>query len=217
MQDVLTFLPNLFSAFVISVVGYFVARIVRDVVTNVLASSGLDSVGERVGFSAPAIKVENVPPPQTGPESTLEARTSPVVATTNTMSLSRVIGLIVYILILIPVAIAALDALSLEAISEPAINMLQSVLNAIPAVFAAAVLLVLAYLVARFVGELVTNLLASVGVDRFLANLGLTQVLPGSRPPSQFFGTLVAVSIMLFAATDAADLLGFEEVSLMIA
>jgi hypothetical protein len=64
---------------------------------------------------------------------------------------------------------------------------------------------------------LVTNLLASVGVDRFLANLGLTQVLPGSRPPSQIIGTLVAVAIMLFAATEAADLLGFEEVSLMIA
>lgn len=214
LQDVLTFLPNLFSAIVILVVGYFVARIVRDIVTNLLASTGLDSFGARFGFSGSSPAA--VPPPQTGPRATLE--TPPVSTTTVTsMSLSQVIGLIVYVLILIPAAIAALDALELEAISQPATEMLQAILNAIPAIFAAGILLALAYFVARFVGDLVARLLDGIGINRFLNQTGITRVLPTGRQASDIIGSLVMIAIMLFAATEAADLLGFEEVSLMIA
>jgi hypothetical protein len=214
LQDVLTFLPNLFSAFVILVIGYFVARIVRDIVTNLLASTGLDSFGARFGFSdVSAI----VPPPQTGTDSSLEATPATPPSATSPMTLSRVIGLIVYVLILIPAAIAALDALNLEAISQPATEMLQAVLNAIPAIFAAGILLALAYFVARFVGDLVARLLSGIGVNRFLNRIGVTRVLPDGRQPSEIIGLLVIVAIMLFAATEAADLLGFDAISVMIA
>jgi hypothetical protein len=133
------------------------------------------------------------------------------------MTLSRVIGLLVYVLILIPVAIAALDALNVEAISEPAIAMLQNVLNAIPAIFAAFILLVIAYFVARFVGDLVTRIAANVGFDRFLARLGVVRTAPMGRQPSEILGMIVVAGIMLFAATEAAHLLGFEAIALMLA
>jgi hypothetical protein len=212
VQDVLAFLPNLFSAIVILVIGYFVARIVRDIVTNLLASTGLDSFGARFGFSRPSITTEQQPADldETIPGVTSGTESSP-------MSLSRVIGLVVYVLILIPVAITALDALNLDAISGPAIAMLNSVLNAIPAIFAAGILLALAYFVARFVSDLATRLLSSIGFDRFLNQLGATRVLPGGRQPSEIVGALIMIAIMLFAATEAADLLGFEAVSVMIA
>ena len=212
LQDVLTFLPNLFSAVVILVVGYFVARIVRDIVTNLLASTGLDDFGARFGFSPTAVTT-TVPPPQVGTDMPPVETTAPTTST----SLSRVIGLVVYVLILIPTAIAALDALNLEAISQPATEMLQSVLNAIPAIFAAGILLALAYFIARFVGDLVARLLNGVGLNRFLNQTGITRVLPMGRQPSDIIGSLVMIAIMLFAATEAAELLGFEEISLMIA
>jgi hypothetical protein len=212
VQDVLSFLPNLFSAIVILIVGYFVARIVRDIVTNLLASTGLDSFGSKFGFSSSSL---NKVQPSTDLDETIPGITSSV--DTTPMSLSRVIGLVVYVLILIPVAITALDALNLDAISGPAIEMLNSVLNAIPAIFAAGVLLVLAYFVARFISDLVTRLLAGIGFDRFLNQLGVTRVLPTGRQPSEIIGALIIVAIMLFAATEAADLLGFETISIMIA
>ena len=42
------------GAVIILLVGWFVARIVRDVVTNLLASTGLDNLATRAGFSGPA-------------------------------------------------------------------------------------------------------------------------------------------------------------------
>jgi hypothetical protein len=41
-------------------------------------------------------------------------------------------------------------------------------------------------------------------------------VLPDGRQPSEIIGLLVMVAIMLFAATEAADLLGFDAISAMI-
>jgi hypothetical protein len=212
VSEVLAFLPNLFSAAAILIIGYFVARIVRDIVTNLLASTGLDSFGSRFGFANSGV---SVPKPVTSIDDTVPGGVD--VRNSTPMSLSRIIGLIVYVLILIPVAITALDALNLDAISGPAISMLNSVLNAIPAIFAAGVLLVLAYFVARFVSDLATRLLASIGFDRFLNQLGVTRVLPTGRQPSEIVGALILVAIMLFAATEAADLLGFEAISIMIA
>jgi len=52
---------------------------------------------------------------------------------------------------LIPVAIAALNALRIDAISVPAIAMLQQILNALPAIFTAALILIAAYFLGRFV------------------------------------------------------------------
>lgn len=215
LQDVLAFLPNLFSAAVIIVIGYFVARIVRDIVTNLLASTGLDSFGARFGFTSTSTG-------ETTPQQTVDtgdATTEPETAdagATSSMGLSRVIGLLVYVLILIPVGIAALDALNMEAISEPAIEMLNGVLNVIPAIFAAGILIVLSYFVSRFVGDLVARLLSGMGLNRFLNQIGVTRVT-GERQPSAIVGLIVMIAIMLFAATEAAELLGFEAIAVMIA
>ena len=73
----------------IGVIGWFVAKILRDLVTNRLSVTGLDDLGRRAGLR-------------------------------ETVSLSKVIGLVVYIFVLVPALIAALDALKIEAISAPA-------------------------------------------------------------------------------------------------
>jgi hypothetical protein len=220
VSEILAFLPNLFSAAVILIIGYFVARVVRDIVTNLLASTGVDEVGERFGFGSTSVSATTVEPPQTNMGTVSETPPVPPRQTAvddRPMTLSRVIGLLVYVLILIPVAIAALDALNVDAISEPAIAMLQDVLNAIPAIFAAFILLVIAYFVARFVGDLATRIAANVGFDRFLARLGVVRTVPLGRQPSEILGMIVVAGIMLFAATEAANLLGFEAIALMLA
>ncbi len=220
VSEILAFLPDLFSAAVILIIGYIVARIVRDIVTNLLASTGVDEVGARFGFAGRATTT-TVTPPQTSMGTASDITTTPTPRGTavddGPMTLSRVIGLVVYVLILIPVAIAALDALNVDAISEPAIAMLQDVLDAIPAIFAAFILLVVAYFVARFVGELVTRIAANVGLDRFLAQLGIVRIVPQGRQPSEILGLIVVAGIMLFAATEAANLLGFEAIAVMLA
>jgi hypothetical protein len=133
-------------------------------------------------------------------------------------SLSGLVGLIVYILILIPVVVAALNALQLQALTQPATNMLNDFLGALPNIFAAAVLLVITYVVARLVAALVTTLLTGVGFNIILVRLGLTKAEPGAgeHTPSEMVGYLVLVVVMLFAAIEAAGLVGFTALATLL-
>jgi hypothetical protein len=182
INQLLGFLPNIFAAGLILAIGWFVARIVQQIVTNLLAAIGADRLSERVGL-APVL---------------------------GERRLSGLLGLVVYILILIPVLIAALNALALEAITQPASNMLNAILEAIPAIFAAILVVVIAYVVGRVVAGLIANLLTEVGFNAVLARLGLgKEPAEGERTPSEIVGYLVLVAIMLFAAIEASRLLGF--------
>jgi hypothetical protein len=166
IDEVLRFLPNIFTAGLILAVGWFVARVVRGIVTNFLSAVGADTLSRNVGL-APAL---------------------------GSQSVSALIGLVVYILILVPVVIAALNTM----------------LATLPAIFAATLILVIAYVTGRLVAALVGSLLAGVGFTSILLRLGLArQMSPGQRTPSETVGYLAFIAIMLVAAMEAARQLGF--------
>jgi hypothetical protein len=121
-----------------------------------------------------------------------------------------VIAMIVYVLILIPVVIGALNALGASAISQPAAQMLTTLLTALPALFGAVLLIGIAYFVARIVGSFISNVLTGIGFNKVLTWIGLgVEPAEGQQTPSQIVGYLATVGIMLFAVTEAANLLGF--------
>ena len=124
------------------------------------------------------------------------------------MRLSGLVGLIVYVLILFPVLLSSLNALQLAAITEPASNMLGTILDVVPLLFAAVMLLGVAYFVGRLVSRLIGSVLAGSGFDNILAKLGLGQPAEGGRAPSALVGTLIFVAILLFASVEAASVLG---------
>lgn len=127
---------------------------------------------------------------------------------TEGIRLSQLGGTLVFILVIVPSLIAALDALKIRAISEPASNMLDTVLAAIPNLLAAAVILLLAWFIGRFVSGLVGKLLENLGFDRLPERLGLD--LASSL--SALVGKVVLFFIMLFATVEAAHRLGFTGV-----
>lgn len=147
-------------------------------------------------------------------------------------ALPRAIGSIVFALIIIPVAIAALDTLSIAAISQPATAMLRIILDAIPRVIAAGIIIALAYFIGKFASQLLTQFLASTGFDRTIGSLGLfpqgsavtsdrtdpatgrpqTTVSPsGAAPftPSKMVGTGVFIAIVIFGLMEAFRQLNF--------
>jgi len=83
------------------------------------------------------------------------------------------VGLLVYLLILLPVITAALDALQLAALTAPVSGMLNTILAAIPNIVAAALTVLLAYVVGRVLAGIVADLLAGVGFNQVPARLGL--------------------------------------------
>lgn len=242
LNEILGILPNILAAILIGVAGWFVARIVRIIVTNLLMATGVDQIGSRFGLGR----------------------------TRGSRGLSWLIGTIVYVLILIPAAIAALNALQLDAVSRPASNVLQQILNAIPLIFTAGLILAVAYVLGKFVADLVTNILTSVGFDNVFAWLGLQDrprpgipptaapitdptVPPGfsagsavpsngplggqapgftqpefstaatrsditvpTKTPSEIAGIIVLVGIMLFATVTATNVLGFAALTAIV-
>ena len=182
VDDLLGFLPNVLGAGLILAVGWFIANLVRRIITNLLASVGADGLASRVGL-ADAL---------------------------GTMKISGLVGLVVYVLILLPVLTAGLNALGIDAVTAPVSDMLGSILNAIPMLFGVMVLLSIAYFVGRVVADLIGNVLASAGFDSILTKLGLAKAPAEGGRPSDVVSTLVLVAIMLFASIEAAGMLGFE-------
>ncbi len=202
LDEVLAMLPNVVAAVLIGAVGWFVAQIVRRIVSNLLSATGVDRIGEKVGLSAGAERE----------------------------GLSSIIGTVVFVLILIPTAIAALEALEIEAISTPAIDMLNQVLNLLPKLFAASLVLAFFFIAGKFVSELVTDILTDIGFNNFLGWLGIAAPISkttpepkfgeteqptviqtesiGSKTPSEFVGLIILIAIMLVATLTAVDILG---------
>jgi hypothetical protein len=180
IDKMLAMIPNIFAALIIGFVGWLVAKVLRGLVTNLLAAAGADKVGGSVGFS-------------------------------DDVRISRLVGMIVFIFIFIPALIAALDALRVQAISQPATDMLRMILDAVPNILAAAVILVITWYVARFAADIVGRLLSGVGFDTLPAKLGATDAFKKLRP-SVLVSRVLLFFAMLFATVEAANRLDFMQV-----
>ena len=185
LDNVVAFIPNLVGAGLIFFIGLMVARIVRDLIVTALNTVDFDKWMGRAGAT----------------EATGNAR------------LSRTIGTIVYAIIVIFIAIAALDVLDIAAISEPASDMLRMIFAAIPNIIGAAIILGIGYLISRFVVQILKEVLPGLGVDRALSGSGI--VGEGTRV-SSIVARVAQIAIMLFAAIAATRLLGFPELTALL-
>lgn len=156
LNEILALLPNILGAVIIAAIFWFVANIVKRIVSNLLAATGVDNIGRKIGLGAGG----------------------------RGQSLSSIIGTIVFVLILIPGIISALEQLQIRAISEPATDMLNQVLDLMPKVFAAGVVLAFFYFAGQFVSEFVTNILTNIGFNNVLQWLGISSETTGTDVPS---------------------------------
>lgn len=185
LNNVMEFIPRLIGAGLIFFIGAMVARIVRDIVVTALQTVSFDKWVNRGGAEA----------------------------LTGNPQISNTIGVIVYVLIIIPVAILALDALDLASVSAPASDMLRLILEAIPRIIGAALLLGVGYLVSRFVVQILKEILPGLGADRAV---GATDLLPDGATVSGVVARIAQVAIILFFAIAATRLLGFPELTAIL-
>ncbi|MBE9099216.1 mechanosensitive ion channel [Vacuolonema iberomarrocanum] len=226
LDDILNALPRILTAIVIGVAGWLIARVVRGIVTNLLAATGADQLGARMGLQRE----------------------------TGSMSLSGIVGTVVYVLVLIPTAIAALNALEIDAISDPAIAMLEIVLEKIPQIITAIIVLGVFYYIGRFVSELVISVLTSIGFNNVFNWIGVPEMYnvtatgdadatpsaspigqppppppsaaagtvttpptpPRKRTPSEIVGAAAWVAIVLFGAVAATEILAFDQLTVIV-
>ena len=213
LNEILAMLPNILGAIIIGAVFWFIANIVKRIVSNLLAATGIDNIGRKFGLGRGGVG----------------------------QPLSSIVGTIVFVLILIPGIISALEQLQIRAISEPATDMLNQVLDLLPKIFAAGVVLAFFYVASQFVSEFVTNILTGIGFNNLGEWLGISNAQPGtdvppagtrplerpidlgagteqptmiqteptvgSKTPSELVGIVCQVGIMLVATLTAVDIL----------
>lgn len=79
-------------------------------------------------------------------------------------------------LILIPVLIAALDTQNIPAVFTPGRDILTIVLNKLPYIFAASIIIIVAIVIGKIIQPLLTQILVGLGFDRFLDGLGIKKI-----------------------------------------
>ena len=131
-------------------------------------------------------------------------------------NISKFLGSFVFAIIVITALIVAFEALGIQAISQPATAMLNEIMYAIPQIIAAGLILIVAYIVSRFVGRLVAELISGAGIDEIPMKLDVQRFL-GQTRVSDLIGYLIVFFTMLFAISEAANRLGLEQVSVLIA
>ncbi len=190
VDEFLAFIPNLFAAGIILTIGYLIARLLQRLTTTFFASLGTDDLAERPGVS------------------TLVGR----------YSLSRILGTIVFALVLIPVVVAALNALDIAAVTRPASAMLDQILAVIPDVAAAVIVVVIAYAGGRLVGSMLATVLAGIGFDDVPEVIGVEYDADTSRySPSEWVGWIAFGAILMLGGMEGCRTLGLTMLSGLVA
>ncbi|MFN3668794.1 MAG: mechanosensitive ion channel [Brevundimonas sp.] len=217
LTQVASFVPSVLGAALIFFIGLVVATLARRVTEAALKAANADAWLDKAGLTR----------------------------ATGSTGVSTAIGTLVFVLILIPITIAALEQLGIESLTVPAVAVLSTVLAAIPNVLAAAIVLAVGWFIGRWVARLVERILPATGFDRSISGLtSLTQtgakpaptattapyagdVTPatarvmggeGAKPltPSRVVGKIAMVVIVAFTAVEAAKLLQFGTIAMTL-
>ena len=169
------YVPNILAAVIILVVGLLVAKLVRQLLIPVFNRIKVDELQKKAGIEV-----------------------------NETGKLSVTIAYIIYVLIVIPVIIIALQALNIKAITDPAISMLNIIFGFIPNIIVAALIIFIGTVIGRFAGQIVKRLIASTGIDSKMEQLeGKTQNIVISR----LAGTIVNIVIIIFFTVEGFSIL----------
>lgn len=128
--------PNLIAAIIIAFIGYFIAKVIGKAVAAVLRKVGIDKLGEKLN------------------------ETDLLSSTNFDFKPSKLIGTIVYVLLLLVFLVMATDILQMATVS----NMVKNIIDYIPNLISALILLVLGILLADFIKKVVQTACESLGI-----------------------------------------------------
>jgi hypothetical protein len=201
-NEVFAFLPRLLGAGLFFFAGLILARIVRHVVEAALGALNIEKLAGRAGL--------NLGEQPVAVDATGEAREGVAPARST---IAKAVGMTVSAVIIIFAAIAALDILQIEAVSEPAKNMLNMIAAAIPNVIGALIWLAFAFVVGKWVKNLLETVLPSFGLDNFIHSLG---AVPRTVSPSKVAGSIAMTAILLLALIEALHRIGGDSTAALM-
>lgn len=123
------------------------------------------------------------------------------------MDISGIIKNVVFAIVFIPILIVAIDALGMKVISDPAKEMLGGLLNAIPNILAAGVIIAVFYFIGKYVVNFLVQLLDNMNINSYADKIGIDNIV-GNMSLSKTIGNIVFALLMFAGVTTALEKLG---------
>jgi hypothetical protein len=162
-----SYIPAIAGAILILVVGWLIAKLIEAVVVRLLKAARLDAGSDKVGI------------------------TNVLAQGDIKMSLSELVGAIVYWLIILVVLATTLDALNLKIASE----LVSKLVGYVPNILASVFILILGSFLANFVATIVRTSTSNAGIKNAKMLSQITQIL------IIIFAVIVAVEQLQIATT----------------
>ena len=115
--------------------------------------------------------------------------------------------------VLLPITVAGFEFLNIKPISEPATQMITQFMSAVPNIVAAALIVLVAYLLGKFIVYMLTGLLEGMNVDQIPAKVGMSNFIGKKQSLTSIIGSVVMFFIMLASITAAIDKLSIPLIS----
>jgi len=180
LDQIFAYLPRIIAAAITFFVFTIVGRVAKQAATATMQAAQVDTMPQKFGMAS------------------------------NPIGISSILGTILFALIVIPGGIAALQVLNIEAITGPAVNMLNEVMEAIPNIAVAVIIIGLFAVIGRFVSDLLKKILPGTGIDNTVKSLGFLQGADTGVSASGIIARLAGVIIMLLGLIQGMKTLGFE-------
>ncbi len=127
-------------------------------------------------------------------------------------NLGKLVKQLVFLIVFIPLAILALDELGMKAISDPAKNLLNTMMGSIPKIITAAIIVGVFYFIGKFVTGILRDLLNNLGVNEMGTKMGLSSIVGKSNLSSLVANVLFAF-LMFTGVIQAVEVLEFGQMS----
>lgn len=195
IDTALAFLPNIIAALIILVLGFYVAKFVKNLIYNLGVAANVDKMMNKLTGSTDNSNTEMVK--------------------SNKQTLASVLANTVYVLILIPIVLMALDVLNIDTIAQPISEVLNSILGAIPNILVAVVLLAVGVAIAKFAGDMLKDLLRGTGFNKYSSCLNKSGDM--NVDLAKIIGNTVAALIGVFFLVEALNALNLTMLNDIVA
>nr|WP_263314671.1 mechanosensitive ion channel [Mammaliicoccus sp. Marseille-Q6498] len=185
LDSIIGFIPNLISAIILLVIAWLIAVIVKSIIVKGLKALGFEKWLAKKGL--------------TDDESDKS----------ESEGLIQTFGKLAYFIIFLLFLPSVFDALKMTSVSTPIKNMMGSVLDFLPKIIVAVVILVVGIFIAKVLGTLVKNLLTNLNVSRYNHYVNFGENKESIDIPSAA-GWVITTIIGLFFVVEALNTVNLE-------
>ena len=189
------YLPRIIAAGLLIFIGIFLGGILSEVLSGILSKCGADNLVDKLRAKRKSLGAKSA---DKGSDD--EAENS------QGILISDIIGKIVKALVILVSVVEALAILNIEAISAPAIAVIESVFGVIPELILAAIVIAIGSVVATLAAELIESICYGVDLDGSVS--GLMPRMKKSFSITKIISGAVRWIIVLFIIAEGARILG---------